>query len=209
ELACFHYLARRPATWADVWTIRYEDRPGRSRWADLRQRRLVAVAVLSYPVPSCRPRERFFQRQGFSRAQNLAFANANLRTISRVIVHPQFRSLGLSSILVKKLCRVCPTRYVEAMAIMARAHPLFDLGGMTRIDPSRPGEPVYFIFDRAAGPAAATSSDQPAHEQFRQLPTCPQQAQINLPPIQTTLPARDESKQRPDLPTLPGMPHSR
>lgn len=161
ELACFHYLARRPATWADVWTIRYEDHPDRSRWADLRQRRLVAVAVLSYPVPSCRPRERFFGREQFSRAQNLAFANANLRTISRVIVHPQFRSLGLSSILVRKLCQVCPTRYVEALAIMARAHPLFDLAGMTRIAPACPHEPVYFIFDRAACPGGATNTHGP------------------------------------------------
>ncbi|MGH7177544.1 MAG: GNAT family N-acetyltransferase, partial [Tepidisphaeraceae bacterium] len=109
--------------------------------------RPVAVGVLSYPVPSCAPREKFLGRTRFSRSENLRFANANIRTISRVIVHPQFRSIGLASALVRDLCARAGVRYVEAMAHMGRAHPLFERAGMTRIDPESDDKPIYFVFD--------------------------------------------------------------
>jgi hypothetical protein len=144
QLEQFHYLPKRPATWADVWSIRFRPRDA----PEDGDGRVVAVGVLSYPVPSCRPRERFLGRLGLSRSENLRFANQHVRTISRVIVHPQFRSLGLSSVLVRCLCDSCTTRYVESIAMMARAHPFFDRAGMTRIEPEHEDEPVYFILDR-------------------------------------------------------------
>ncbi len=157
ELECFHYLTKRPATWAAVWSIRYLPRNCPTPESNSR---LAAVGVLSYPVPSCRPRERVLDRLNFTRAQNLAFANQQVRTISRVVVHPQFRSLGLSTILVQCLCDNCDTRYVEAIAMMARAHPFFDRAGMTRIAPERDDEPVYFILDRAGlSPSSGTPGE--------------------------------------------------
>lgn len=140
----FHYAAKRPATWAQVWTIRY-----RAEALSDPGSRIVAVGVLSYPVPSCLARERFLGRVGYSRNENLIFANANIRTISRVVVHPQFRSLGLSTILIRCLCDHCDTRYIEAIARMGRAHPLFERAGMRRIDPANPDEPLYFVMDRS------------------------------------------------------------
>lgn len=140
----FHYASGRPATWAQVWTIRYRGRPLTEC-----EERIVAVGVLSYPVPSCLARERFFNRTGITRNENLIFANANIRTISRVVVHPQFRSLGLSTQLIRCLSDHCDTRYIEAIARMGRAHPLFERAGMRRIDPANPDEPLYFVMDRS------------------------------------------------------------
>ncbi len=83
--------------------------------------------------------------------RKLAFVNQNIRTISRVIVHPQFRSLGLASRLVRCACTEATTRYVEAFAVMGRVHPFFEKGGMRRqgaID-GRVDGPVYYLFDRA------------------------------------------------------------
>src|SRR5688572_20056544 len=102
SLAPFHYAAGAPATWAGVWVVRYAgNRFGVSARDGPAEHpvRTVAIGVLSHPVPSCRPRQRWFGLTG-SRGDNLNFANTNLRTISRVIVHPQFRSLGLSTLLV-------------------------------------------------------------------------------------------------------------
>jgi hypothetical protein len=147
-LAEFHYVARRPATWASVWTVRYTEPTIPP--AHYAQSRVVAVGVLSYPVPSCRARERYFRRTHLTRNQNLRFANRHIRTISRVIVHPQFRSLGLSTALVRCLCANCDTRYIEAIAMMARAHPFFERAGMQRIESIDPDEPAYFILDRHA-----------------------------------------------------------
>jgi GNAT superfamily N-acetyltransferase len=159
ELERFHYLPVAPRTWQQVWTIRYRYRY-RCRQQSLRTAvrrldpeagQLVAVGVLSWPVPTILARDHHFGMVGASYAEKLRFANQHIRTISRVVVHPQFRSLGLASRLIDCLCKHCPTRYVEAIAMMGHAHPMFERAGMRRIDlePEDPRRPVYYILDRA------------------------------------------------------------
>lgn len=138
-LNAFHYLAKRPATWVMVRRIRY---------SDAEDDRIVAIAVLSYPRASCRLRDQTLGLSFNSTRESLQFVNQNIRAISRVIVHPQFRSLGLSTLLVRDLIRRCPTRYIESVAMMGRAHPFFVRAGMKQIDPDQPDDPVYFIYDR-------------------------------------------------------------
>ena len=145
----FHYIAKRPATWAAVWVVRYQSARDVNFSSNHDLSRPVAVAVLSYPVPSCRARERALGIGSLSRKEKLVIVNQQVRTISRVVVHPQFRSLGLSSMLVRCLCDHCDTRYIEAIAMMARAHPFFERAGMRRIEPENRNDPVYFILDRA------------------------------------------------------------
>jgi len=142
ELARFHYCAARPATWARVLTARFIPQRASSP-------RTAGVAVLSFPTPSCRTRERYFALAGTTR-EKLLFINTHLRTISRVIVHPQFRGIGLSGVLIEQLCRQSATRFVEAIARMGAVHPMFERAGMTRVDPLVPGDPAYFVFDAAA-----------------------------------------------------------
>jgi ABC-type ATPase with predicted acetyltransferase domain len=109
---------------------------------------VIAVAVLSYPTPALRTRERALSLTGPRYGERLRWINANLRTISRVIVHPQFRSLGLASQLVRRVLEDCPTRYVEAVAAMGLVHPFFVRAGMTLHEPMSEGESAYFLFDR-------------------------------------------------------------
>jgi GNAT superfamily N-acetyltransferase len=142
-LEAHHYRRGRPASWAQIWTIRSVPPPGRSRHGP----RVAAVAVVSYPIPNCLPRRRALGLV-CSPAEELAFANEHIRTISRVIVHPQFRALGLSSILVSWICEHCDTRYVEAMAAMGRAHPFFERAGMKQYEPTQKNGAVYYLFDR-------------------------------------------------------------
>lgn len=152
----FHYIPRRPATWADVWVVRYSDRPCDSR-EHAPPARIVGIAVLSHPVACIGGRQRYFGMHGWSYRRQIEWANAHVRTISRVIVHPQFRGIGLASQLVRTALRNCPTRYVEALAQMGRVHPFFERAGMTRIEPVRDTEGVYFIFDRSAHALSAVA----------------------------------------------------
>lgn len=230
----FHYLPKRPATYADVWVVRYDEPHGpapldlvlsfdvrrsefdvrRSHFANAtrtpntehrtsnaevetkasqgfgatlaghdaldaqwrcdarrdaqqfeqERSRVVAVGVLSFPGFRSLPRERALNLRGLSHRERLHFTNAHLRTISRVVVHPQFRGLGLASELVRKLLEICPTRYVEASAVMARVHPFFAAAGMRRVESddskcNNHAKPAYFIFDKQEGlpcDAAAT-----------------------------------------------------
>jgi ABC-type ATPase with predicted acetyltransferase domain len=75
--------------------------------------------------------------------ERIAFVNGNVRTISRVIVHPQFRGVGLASRLVRRICEDCPTRWVEAYAVMGRVHPFFERAGMRKVERGGTG-PVYY-----------------------------------------------------------------
>jgi GNAT superfamily N-acetyltransferase len=146
-LARFHYLGEAPATWAGVWTARYLPPCGTAQPA---AGRVVGVVVLSWPSALHAVRHRVFGLTALGFGQRLRWVNAHLRTISRVVVHPQFRSLGLASDLIRTAIAGCPTRYVETSARMAEAHPMFARCGMTRAviddDTTRP---AYFHFDRA------------------------------------------------------------
>ena len=131
----FHYRAARPRTWDQIWIVRY-------------QQRIVGVGVLSWPMPTVRGRVRHFGLRGCSYRLLCRLANRHFRTISRIIVHPQFRSLGIGAALVRTLCTHGSTRYIDSAAMMGRAHPLFERGGMQRIEPAGPDETVYYLFDR-------------------------------------------------------------
>ncbi len=140
QLHAFHYLPKCPRTFAGVWVVRYQPVDAEAR--------LIGVAVLSWPFARCAPRERHFGLQKLRMRDKLEFANRHLRTISRVVVHPQFRSLGLAVRLIKCLCDNCTTRFVEASARMAEFHPMFALAGMKRIALDDPTLPAYYLLDR-------------------------------------------------------------
>jgi hypothetical protein len=169
KLEHFHYAPGRPAVPVGVWRVIYETPRHRLSRATRRHlglncklqignckstttlRRLVAVGVLAYPTPASRARERALNLSGPRYGPKLAFVNRHVRTIARVIVHPQFRGLGVAALLVRRICEQCPTRYVEAFAAMGDVHPFFEHAGLTRVPPAHEGEAAYFIFDRERG----------------------------------------------------------
>ena len=175
RLEHFHYAPGRPRVPIGVWRVVYENcrlpiancrlKKANRKSAiatvgpaqrDNRKSHLIAVGVLSYPPPASRARERILDLVGPRYGPKLAFVNQHVRTIARIIVHPQFRSLGVAARLVRRICEQCPTRYVEAFAAMGDVHPFFEKGGMTRVPAASEGEAAYFIFDREKGGRHAT-----------------------------------------------------
>lgn len=144
----FHYRAGRPATWAGVWVVRYRVKHKDIKHKEENVGRVVAVGVLSYPCVNCAARDRALGLGGLSAEARLGFVNQNVRVISRVVVHPQFRSMGLASWVVRSICEQCDVRWVEAMAAMGRVHPLFVRGGMREAGAGRRGV-VYYLWGRA------------------------------------------------------------
>ncbi|MAE61809.1 MAG: hypothetical protein CMJ49_10700 [Planctomycetaceae bacterium] len=134
-LAEFHYLRHRPVTAVRVLVL--EDvRPtviGRYT-QQRRQRHVIALLVESFPALNCALRnhalgERY--RGWRDRRTGARLLNAELRCISRVIVHPQWRGLGLAVRLVREALDTMTTPYTEALAAMGRVHPFFARAGMT------------------------------------------------------------------------------
>jgi GNAT superfamily N-acetyltransferase len=133
-LARFHYRSHRPATFTRVLALRV-DRPtvaGRYlRRAAASQ--VVGVLVESLPPIACRLRDVALGDRYRAIAcprQRLLAVNRELRCISRVVVHPQWRGLGLSVRLVRAALESATTVLTEALAAMGHVHPFFERAGM-------------------------------------------------------------------------------
>lgn len=134
-LARFHYVQHAPASFTLTCAIDYCAGPA--------QRKVIAVGVLSHPSLNCRAREEVMRLGKVPREWRWAYLNRHLRTISRVIVHPQFRGIGLSTDIIRFLIRQSPTRHVEAISRLALHHPLFEKAGMKCL--SRSDTSAYFL----------------------------------------------------------------
>lgn len=141
-LAHFHYVEGKPAAWMEVWVARFRPAvPSR-----LRRERIIGAACVAGPPLNHRARERAISLPARGSARH-AFLNRHVRTISRIVVHAQFRSLGIATALIKRICNECTARWVESSAMMGHVHPLFEKAGMRRIQGDA-RKPAYFILDR-------------------------------------------------------------
>lgn len=127
-LGRYHYVAGPPAAHKRVHVVRVPSqyrRPG--------QGGVAAVLVVSPPLMSCRGRNIATARRYVDRDRRAGLRRLNdeVETISRVVVHPTFRGMGLAGRLIRHVLRHSPMRFVEALAAMGKIHPLFDRAGMT------------------------------------------------------------------------------
>ncbi|MCG3180568.1 MAG: hypothetical protein BIFFINMI_02930 [Phycisphaerae bacterium] len=145
-LAERHYLSGRPATVHSVWTMRAGMTRGAGPlWRTGGYPRVAAVAVVSYPPLRSAARDeatcgRYFTppnvRVGLSRL------NREVLTISRVIVHPLYRGLGLSTRLVRRVLGSLDAPLIEAFARMGAYVPFFARAGMNELRLA--DRPVYY-----------------------------------------------------------------
>ena len=59
--------------------------------------------------------------------------NEKLSIITRVVVHPKYRTIGLGTKLVKETLPLAGTEYVEMPAVMAKYNPFAEKAGMQKI----------------------------------------------------------------------------
>ncbi len=126
-LAPFHYRSGRPATRVRILRAKAG-------------RQLVGVLVVSMPTLNAGWRraawgDRFASRPGAALARRL---NREVRTISRVIVDPRWRGLGVARRLVRAYLRRPLSARTEAVAVMGAYSPFFERAGMRRVDVPQP-----------------------------------------------------------------------
>jgi len=129
-LSRFHYIGKD-----NLW--------GRKHYILLRSRnnpdvpRLLGYVMLTSPSLLSRPRNRIMGWT--SKEQRLRNIDRVVR-ITRVVVHPEFRGIGLGRILVESAIKYCEDYWnavglkpwlIETVAEMSRYHPIFELAGMT------------------------------------------------------------------------------
>lgn len=64
--------------------------------------------------------------------------NEKLSVISRVVVHPKYRKIGLGEKLVRDTLAIAGTEYVEMSAVMAKYNPFAKKAGMKKIVEQQP-----------------------------------------------------------------------
>jgi len=120
-LAPFHYRPGAPATIERVF-----------RATDPETGTLAGVLVTSRPTLNGAWRK-YAWPEVFAtgdRKLDARTINHELRTISRVIIDPRFRGLGLASSLVRRYLESPETRCTEAIAAMGGVCPFFKTAGM-------------------------------------------------------------------------------
>lgn len=131
----YHYRADRPATATRILALRHTVRTAADRFVHRSARpRTVAVLVESMPPLACRMRNwALHDRYGswLEPSQRAKLLNSEVRVISRVIVHPTWRGMGLAVRLVRAALAEPTTMYTEAFAAMGRVNPFFERAGMT------------------------------------------------------------------------------
>lgn len=130
-----------PEDYALLAHLHYRDGPPATRVLTLRASidgQLAGVLIISRPILNAPWRTAAWGGTfAASRTAAAAEANATVRTISRVIIDPRWRGVGIAAALVRAYLAEPLTTRTEAIAAMGRACPFFVQAGMRPI-PTRP-----------------------------------------------------------------------
>ena len=134
QLAHYHYRDSRLTAYAAVFAMRFGDET-------------IGVIVYTMPSPGLELRNIAMDNlfAGFDRPTQLALINKNIRRISRVIIEPRFRTLGLASRLVRETMPQINVPIIEAMAVMGKVNPFFEKAGMTAYTAKMPERCVQLL----------------------------------------------------------------
>ncbi|MFB0543492.1 MAG: ATP-binding cassette domain-containing protein, partial [Candidatus Bathyarchaeia archaeon] len=121
-LAEFHYRSHRLPPPVAIYVMR-------------RGEGLVGVIAYCYPGVNS-----FGRREALGRRVPVKELNRDFAVISRVVIHPRYRSIGLGRRIVEETLPLVGRRYVEAMAVMAQYNPFFEKAGMKKVTEIRPDE---------------------------------------------------------------------
>ena len=128
QLCRYHYRQVQLGPYAAIFSLK-----GSGRLAAALNNTPAAVIVYSFPTPANELRNialgDYFS--GLDRATKLSLINRDIRTISRVIVEPRFRGLGLAVKIVRETMPKINVPIIEAMAVMGLVNPFFEKAGMT------------------------------------------------------------------------------
>jgi ABC-type transport system involved in cytochrome c biogenesis ATPase subunit len=123
KLSAFHYRGHNVAVPRKIFRL-------------MRGEELCGVIVYSYPPPSCYGRRLVLPRM------TIREMNKQLSIISRVVIHPKYRTVGLGAKLIRETLLLAGTSYVEMIAVMAKYNPFAEKAGMQKIAEQKKVESV-------------------------------------------------------------------
>jgi ABC-type ATPase with predicted acetyltransferase domain len=125
----FHYRSHRIAFLQKIFVLKRKDQ-------------VCGAIVYSYPM-SAAP-----FRNSVVKFESMKELNEKLARVSRVVVHPKYRTIGASVKLLKESLSLCGRQYVEMIAVMARYNPFAEHAGMTKIGESQPDKSILEAIEK-------------------------------------------------------------
>jgi ABC-type ATPase with predicted acetyltransferase domain len=129
EVAGFHYRSHRVAFLQKIFVLKRKDG-------------VCGAVVYTYPM-SAAP-----FRNSVVKFESMKELNEKLARVSRVVVHPKYRTIGASVKLLKESLPLCGREYVEMIAVMARYNPFAEHAGMKRIGESKPDKSILEAIEK-------------------------------------------------------------
>lgn len=131
QLAAYHYRDGRLAAVKRVFLLKPNRPLGTASGR--------AVGVIVYAMPNPRVELRNLATggifSGLDRQTELSLINRNIRLISRIIIEPRFRGIGLASRLVRETMPMMRVPIVEALGVMPLVNPFLEKAGMQAFEP--------------------------------------------------------------------------
>jgi len=139
-LSRYHYRGESLGPYVRIFAMR-------GRFATASRAGTAGVIVYTMPTVALELRNVALggMLEGLDRQARIAIVNRNIRRISRVIIEPRFRGLGLAVRIVKETMPKMDVPMVESLAVMGQVNPFFEKAGMVRYDGGMPERCVRLI----------------------------------------------------------------
>jgi len=136
RLARYHYRGSHPGPASAIFTL---------SWAGCKMPVGVIVYATAPTVLELRNIATGHLFTGLDRSTQLALINANIRRISRVVIEPRFRGLGLACRLVRETMPLVNVPIIETLAVMGWVNPFFERAGMKAYKAKPSAASVQFV----------------------------------------------------------------
>jgi hypothetical protein len=127
-LASYHYRDGKLGPYTNIFTLK----------GDSVQLKHAGVIVYTTPRPA-------LELRSVATGNQLALVNKYIRCISRVIIEPRLRGLGLAVRLVHDTMPLLNVPIIEAMAVMGHINPFFEKAGMKAYTAKMPASCIRLI----------------------------------------------------------------
>ncbi len=130
KLAHFHYRDSRLFAHHKIFTMKRGDE---------------TVGAIVYGSP---PLAVTGRRKALDRNPTIQEINRDIIRISRVVIHPKYRTIGLGAKIVAETLPRAGKPIVETIAVMAKYNPFFEKAGMTKIAETTPNPHILKIVEK-------------------------------------------------------------
>jgi ABC-type ATPase with predicted acetyltransferase domain len=88
------------------------------------------------------------RRKALGKNPTIPEINRDIIRISRVVIHPKYRTIGLGAKIVAETLPLAGKPIVETIAVMAKYNPFFEKAGMTKIAETTPNKKILEVVEK-------------------------------------------------------------